>query len=621
MCGITGMFGHNNKQFAEVSVKIMNDSIAHRGPDADGIWSNDHCVLGHRRLSIIDTSAAGNQPFISEDKKIVIVFNGEIYNYIELKKELSDFYSFKTSSDTEVILAAYKKWGVQCVSKFFGMFGLAIWDEDLQKLFIIRDRLGIKPIYYAQTEQGFIFASEIRAILKTNLVTKKISSASLADYLRYQTVHAPNTIIEQIKMLMPGHYIQLDKTGISHHAYWDIVDNASKDANYHNATEAKKNILDILTSSVEIRMRADVPFGAFLSGGIDSSVIVGLMSRISSHPVKTFSITFHEKEYDESSYSETIAKKFRTDHTPIKLGAQHFLNLVPEALNAMDHPSGDGPNTYVVSKATREAGVKMALSGLGGDEVFAGYDVFKRIKTLESQKWMNAIPHLLRSFTGNTLRKIKPSVSMEKIALSLASEKIDFHHFYPLTRQVLMDKDVYQLLKSKGDQYNTVSEIALSIQQSKLEIFSKVSVAEMTTYMQNVLLRDTDQMSMAHALEVRVPFLDHRLVEYVLGVTDNIKFPHTAKELLTSSVGDLLPREVIDRPKMGFTFPWALWMKNELHSFCHDNIKSLEQVEGLNFENVLHLWKRFLNGDPLITWSRVWPLVVLGHWVKQHDVH
>jgi asparagine synthase (glutamine-hydrolysing) len=345
------------------------------------------------------------------------------------------------------------------------------------------------------------------------------------------------------------------------------------------------------------------------------------MSRISSHPVNTFSITFNEQAYDESPYSELIAKRFNTKHTAIQLSADHFLRMVPEALQAMDHPSGDGPNTYVVSKATRDAGVKMALSGLGGDEVFAGYDVFKRMKALETKQWLNSLPLALRKNAGSLLRILKPSAATEKIAAALAQERIDLAHFYPLTRQVLYESEVNRLLKFRPVESNCVELLSQAVSGIRMPTLSKVSVLEISTYMQNVLLRDADQMSMAHALEIRVPFLDHRLIEFVLGVSDQHKFPHTPKELLTASVGDLIPREIIDRPKMGFTFPWAVWMKNELKSFCEEQLQALKQVEVLQHDEVMSLWRRFLAGDKRITWSRIWPLVVLGHWVKQHDAH
>jgi asparagine synthase (glutamine-hydrolysing) len=345
------------------------------------------------------------------------------------------------------------------------------------------------------------------------------------------------------------------------------------------------------------------------------------MSKISSHPVNTFSITFNEQAYDESPYSELIAKRFNTKHTAIQLSASHFLHMVPEALQAMDHPSGDGPNTYVVSKATREAGVKMALSGLGGDEVFAGYDVFRRMKALETKQWLNSLPLAIRKNAGALMRAMKPTAASEKIAAALAQERIDLAHFYPLTRQVLYESEVGRLLKHQPIERNFVELLSHAVSGTRMPTLSKVSVLEISTYMQNVLLRDADQMSMAHALEIRVPFLDHRLIEFVLGVSDKHKFPHTPKELLTQSVGDLIPREIIDRPKMGFTFPWAVWMRNELKSFCEEQLNALQQVEVLQHDEIMSLWKRFMAGDKRITWSRIWPLVVLGHWVKQHDAH
>jgi asparagine synthase (glutamine-hydrolysing) len=450
---------------------------------------------------------------------------------------------------------------------------------------------------------------------------RRIHSNALADYLRYQTVHAPQTIIEGVHMLMPGHRMIISSKGVQTERWWDLADSRVTLDGSESKESVHKHIHELLSSSVELRMRADVPFGAFLSGGIDSSIVVGLMSRTSSHPVNTFSITFQEQAYDESPYSELIAKRFNTRHTAIQLSADHFLKMVPEALMAMDHPSGDGPNTYVVSKATRDAGVKMALSGLGGDEVFAGYDVFRRMKALETKQWINRMPFHLRKNIGALLRNVKPSAATEKLAAALAQERIDLAHFYPLTRQVLYDNEVNRLLKTTSLESNSVQLLAQAVSGTRMPTLSKVSVLEISTYMQNVLLRDADQMSMAHALEIRVPFLDHRLIEFVLGVSDAFKFPHTPKELLTASVGDLIPREIIDRPKMGFTFPWAVWMRNELKPFCEEQLSALQQVEALQHDEVLDLWKRFLAGDKRITWSRIWPLVVLGHWVKQHDAH
>jgi asparagine synthase (glutamine-hydrolysing) len=286
----------------------------------------------------------------------------------------------------------------------------------------------------------------------------------------------------------------------------------------------------------------------------------------------------------------------------------------------LDHPSGDGPNTYVVSEATRKEGVKMALSGLGGDEVFCGYHVFKRIYSLEQKKWIAATPKVLRMLAASTLQKFKPGIASEKIAALLKDENPKSALAYALSRQVWMDLSFEKMAFAK-DAPNIVKDLFDHLPDSSTRILSKVSLAEMQTYMQNVLLRDTDQMSMKHALEVRVPFLDHRLVEYVLGVDDAIKYPNTPKQLLVESMEGLIPNEIVDRPKMGFTFPWKYWMQNELKDFCKKGLDQLEKLEVFKDFELNEKWNSFISGDPTITWSRMWPLVVLGHWIQKNEIH
>jgi len=617
MCGINAIWKPKDSIGLENAIRSMNGAIAHRGPDADGIWFNEVLALGHRRLSIIDTSEAGNQPFFSHDKKLVIVFNGEVYNYLELKKELSAKYTFHTETDTEVLLAAYQEWGIDAVQKFIGMFAFVLWDNEAKKAFVVRDRMGIKPIYIARTDKGVLFSSEMRAILKSGWVEKKISKEGLHDYLRYQTVHAPRTIVEGIEMIMPGHYLELTEGSEKEVQYWKMEDVQISDLPREKVLH---QIHDTLLSSVELRMRADVPFGAFLSGGIDSSIVVGLMAKVATKQVNTFAITFHEKEWDESPYSQLIAKRFNTAHHEIRVHAAHFLDTIPEALNAMDHPSGDGPNTYVVSGATRKAGVKMALSGIGGDELFAGYDVFKRMKEIEHKSWLNSTPLALRSLAGAALVKLKPSIASEKIRETLRQSSFEMATAYPLVRQILMDERVSSLLNNSALSVNGVKKLAAEVAHNNLPLLSKVSVLEMQTYMQNVLLRDTDQMSMAHALEVREPFLDHRLVQLALSIPDDQKYPHSPKQLLTDAVGDLIPREIIDRPKMGFTFPWAKWMKEDLKVFCEEQLDYLKKLNSFDPQELDRMWNAFLAGDPMMSWSRLWPLVVLGFWLKKQEV-
>lgn len=628
MCGINGIFGLSDKTKAEQAVAKMNSALAHRGPNDEGIFYSPllwrgvrgEVCLGHRRLSIIDLSSAGHQPMRSNNGRFQVIHNGEIYNFNELKALLSD-YSFQSKTDTEIILAAYEKWGEKCVEYFEGMFAFAIWDNQKNELFIARDRLGIKPVYYYKNENYFVFSSEIRALLASGIVPKKVDENSLIDYLRYQTVHAPNTILQEVKMLLPGHFISVSENNFSIKKYWSLEEKINYSSEKKTYREICADVKNLLRNAVKKRLIADVPFGAFLSGGIDSSAIVGLMRETAASKLKTFSVVFDESEFSEAKYSRLIAKKFNTEHCEIKLSASDFLHELPNALRSLDHPSGDGPNSYIVSKATKDAGITMALSGLGGDELFGGYDIFKRGKKLQNLFWLNFIPKILRENVAEIIRNSSPGIASGKIAEILKSPKIDFHSTYHLSRQVLSDEQILKIVNQKSLPKNFVSDFTSGIGHRTSDyLFSQISIAEISTYMQNVLLRDTDQMSMAHALEVRVPFLDHHLIEYVLGIPDKFKNPVSPKKLLVDSLGNLLPAEIVNRPKMGFTFPWQHWLKNELKTFCEEKIKNISQREFFNENEVVHLWNEFLNGNPKVTWSRIWILAVLENWLEENNL-
>ncbi|MBL4705514.1 MAG: asparagine synthase (glutamine-hydrolyzing) [Flavobacteriales bacterium] len=622
MCGIVGIVGLKGIKKPEQVLNQMVQKMKHRGPDDNSTWIKEDVAFGHARLSIIDLGDQSNQPFTSEDGRYTIVFNGEIYNYQELKKTLD--YPFRTNSDTEVLLAAYIKWGADCCRMLNGMFAFAIHDNEENEVFIARDRLGIKPLYFYNATDNFVFASEIRSLLECPIVPRKISQDALVDYLRYQTVQAPNTILKDVEMLPPGHYIKVAEDDIEIGKYWDLVENRDRSGLRMSRDEVKIEIRSKLLTAVERRLVANVPFGAFLSGGIDSSALVGLMSE-SATDVKTFSITFEEAEFSEAKYARMVAEKFGTDHTEIQLSPTDFLKDLPDALNAMDHPSGDGPNTYIVSKATKEAGVTMVLSGLGGDELFAGYDIFKRSVELHNKRWLQSFPKVARKGIGGALKMIKPSVASNKINEILRADKMHFEYTYPISRQVLLDKQILTLLNREKLPDNWVFDTVNDLVGEKtsgieLPLLSKVSVAEISTYMQNVLLRDTDQMSMNSALEVRVPFLDHELVEFAIGIPDDLKFPNYPKQLLVESLGDLLPDEIVHRPKMGFVLPWEQWMKGELKTFCEERLMSLAKKPFMSQMALEDLWNRFLKGDKEITWSRLWYLVVLENWMVENDI-
>jgi asparagine synthase (glutamine-hydrolysing) len=615
MCGINGIISKIIED-KEPRIRVMNDRLSHRGPDDDGIWQDDEVALGHRRLSIIDLSEAGHQPMVSACGRYVMVFNGEVYNFRDLRGRFD--YPWKSHTDSEVVLAAWSKMGSKCVELFNGMFAIAVWDKKEQSLSLVRDRVGIKPVYWSHTDKGFFFSSEVRALLASGMVSKKLNSDSVVDFLRYQTVQAPDTILDEVKMLLPGTVLcyQLKENQIAENSYWSSFEKAEKKTS-DSYEEAKKQVRRLFFESVERRLVADVPFGAFLSGGIDSSAVVGAMANVSDNRIDTFNIAFSEDDFSEAPYARYIAELHKTNHHEILLKPDDFLHLLPDALSAMDHPSGDGPNTWVVSKMTKEAGITMALSGLGGDEVFGGYAIFNRMMALEKRKWLWKLPQPLRQMAGNSLATFKPGVASLKVKQLLEMKKYSFEEAFAISRQALMDPQLEGMLNlQKLPLHNPVEWLKRQNMGGDADVLSRVSVAEMTTYMQNVLLRDSDQMSMAHALEVRVPFLDHELVEYVLSLPDGIKRPVTPKRLLVESMSDLLPDYIVNRPKMGFVFPWRDWLKGEMHAYADERIRSIAQRDLFNENGVLDIWNRFLKGDASVTFSRVWPLVVLEEWVR-----
>ncbi len=622
MCGISGIYGHPLPSDSKGIVQKMNDSIAHRGPDDAGIYTDDYVALGHRRLAILDLSPAGHQPMFDASGKIAIVFNGEIYNFLEIRSQLND-YNFKTQSDTEVILAAYLKWGVDCLKRFNGMFAFALWNIETKELFIARDRLGVKPLYYTQKDGVLYFASEIRGLLASGKVARKINRDVLAEYFTYQTVHAPSTLVKDIYMLMPGHYMLMQEGKVSIKRWWSARENYSKASVGKSYEEVCKDVYRLLMASVERRLISDVPFGAFLSGGIDSSAIVGLMSRVQKQPVQTFTIIFDEEGFSEAKYARLVADLFKTEHHEFRLTPDDFLKELPIALNALDHPSGDGPNSYIVSRITREAGITMALSGLGGDEFFAGYPVFNRSLQIQNMKWLFTIPKPVRKMAGAAYATMKSDITSDKMVQLLNQDDHTLNSSFPLSRQVGLPQHVKGLLGLTSlpkDAINEILATELSDGARELPELSKVSIAEMSTYMQNVLLRDADQMSMAVALEVRVPFLDYELVEYVLGINDEFKKPHFPKKLLVDSLQGLLPDEIVHRKKMGFVFPWNVWLKNELKPLCEKNIQQLAKRDFIDQEYLLNAWDRFQKGDAQVRWLDMWLCTVLESWMNQNGI-
>lgn len=616
MCGIAGILHFNNQPAQEAMIRKMNCAMAHRGPDADGFYVEGEVALSQRRLAIIDLSDAANQPFSDNSGRYKLVFNGEIYNYEEVKPLIRE-YDFKTSSDTEMIVAAYAKWGADCIQYFRGMFTFVIWDRQEKEIFLARDRMGVKPLYYYMDENKFLFASEIRPILLTGEVKKKFNDKALLEYFSYQSVSYPYSIIEGIEQLEAGSWMKIKNGRAQKKLYWDVTKNNNADFDFSDKQKVQQRIRELLVQSVKRRLVSDVPVGAFLSGGIDSSVVVGLMTEAGDTSPNTFNISFDEKEYDESQYAEIIAKKFRTNHTRILLKSTSFLDELQNALDAMDTPSGDGINTYVVSKAIHEKGMKVALSGVGGDELFAGYPFFKQYLQLQQKKWLWKFPGYFRSMAA-----VRAGARKERVRQLLSADSPTIDNAYPIFRQILSPALIQRLTTLGGNQMTSV-QLELRNRANNLDmlpLLSQVSAAEYLGYTQHTLLKDADQMSMAHALELREPYFDNDLVEFVLAIPDQLKDPVYPKSLMVESVKNLLPDEVVHRKKQGFLFPWNLWLKNELRSFCDKHIKNICQRPFINAKAMEEYWQNFLDGKNNVRWAEIWLFVVLEYWLEKNNV-
>ena len=618
MCGINGVFNHQLYHDVEIKVKSMNDLTLHRGPDFSAIYKDDKVCLGHNRLSIIDLDDKSNQPFISNNKNVILSYNGEIYNFLELKEELHKNYKFKTKSDTELIVAAYQTWGIKMLEKFNGMFSFALWDKKNQEFYLCRDRLGIKPLYYIEENESIIFSSSLKAIKLFNDQQLSINKDDIIDFLSYGTVHSPNTFIDEIKSIPRASFLKASNEETIIKEYWNFFD--YHNFNYNNE-EPHKKIKNLILDSVNKRMMSDVPYGVFLSGGIDSSVLVAAASKVSTQNVNTFSIVFKDKIFDERKYSKVISNMYKTNHNEIEIHPDDLLNQIEEPFKFMDHPSVDGINTYFISKAVHKNGFKMALSGAGSDELFSGYPVFKNTFELNNKKWLYSFPPQLRKLASKFISNINPNEQSKKVGEILNLKLLELPYYYPVFRKIFTDIDLKNILSkdlnlrpSYPFQWG-IKELSFKERGDKLSFLNKVSSLEIETYLQNVLLRDADQMGMANSLEIRVPFLDHKLVEYVLSLSDKLKYPEYPKKLLVDSIRGWIPEEISKRKKMGFVFPWEKWIKNELQNFCSESIKHLESIHFLNFRKVELLWNNFLKGKSQVHWQQIWTLVVIGKWI------
>lgn len=637
MCGIAGVMFLDGAAPAHARgvVEGMRNALAHRGPDGSGVWCASRpggptVAFAHTRLAILDLSDIGRQP-MTDDGRTAITYNGETYNYRTLRAVLADSgVAFRSQTDTEVVLQAWRRWGTDALTRLDGMFAFAIWDDAQSRLVLARDRMGIKPLYYSVQDRVVVFASEVRALLASDEVPRRVNDASVWHYLGYQTAPTPDTLVESVRLLEPGCVLTVDAHGaLDHRRYWDLMATADLSAADANLEIARIQVRDRLQDAVASHLVSDVPVGVFLSGGIDSSALVATLGAQGIHP-QTFNVGFDEADFDESVYAADVARAYHCDHREIRLSESDLLEQLPHVAAAVDHPSGDGVNTYVVSKAVREAGVKVALSGLGGDELFGGYPSFERLpRLLPAARHWGRSPRAVRKTAAGVVRIVGGgSVTATKAAALLESDG-DLARLWPVTRQLFSVEERQSLMPSAlwptseaRNPYEATLDAAFNAHPDR-QVWSRVSYAEARLYMHDVLLRDADQMSMAHGLEIRVPLLDHRLVEYVMGLRDRVKqHGTTPKSLLVDSVPIPLPRSVTDRPKRGFTLPFDRWMRGALGPFCAVRLGS----NGLEGRGLLRpgagtrLWRAFLDRAPGVTWARVWALVALETWLERHQI-
>ncbi|HVB56083.1 MAG TPA: asparagine synthase (glutamine-hydrolyzing) [Candidatus Acidoferrales bacterium] len=640
MCGICGVIGIESKEASEAIVRRMLGPMIHRGPDEEGILLASAVAIGMRRLSIIDLPG-GSQPIWNEDATLAVIFNGEIYNYRELRGELEQAgHRFRTHSDTEVIVHAYESWGESCVRRFHGMFSFAVMEMPQgvggppARVFIARDPLGIKPLYYTFADGTLLFASEVRALLASQRILPRLSNAALSSYLLFGSVGEPLTLVEGVFSLPPGHMLNI-LPGASLRVpepkpYWDLNRFTTVPADSTSPRRDRSSVVTEVRSLLEAAVRghliADVPVGVFLSSGLDSTALATLASRAGSG-IHTFTVAFPDLEFSEAEQARRTAERLGTQHRELTLSSEEMVARLDEAVASFDQPSMDGINTYFVSWAARQAGLNVALSGLGSDEIFGGYTSFRSTALLSRVAAMSRlIPRPLRCLTTRALdsfRGFSASPDASRKALAAWLDPASLPHPYFFTRSLFTPRTVASCLDEESYSWNALAWWKWLSQATRrsnsLDRFTQVSWLELRSYLLNTLLRDTDGMSMAHSLEVRVPFLDLPLVERVLSLPRSCKVVlGRPKALLIEAIGDALPKEIVAQRKRTFTFPWDNWLRGALGKRVAEGLADWSPVlaSSLSREFAMSAWNDFLGHRT--SWSRPWSLYVLNEWVKRH---
>jgi len=631
MCGITGVFAFNLiGKFNMIHVTAATMALEKRGPDFQDIHLDEFVALGHRRLSIIDTSSIAHQPMWDETRRYCIIFNGEIFNYRELRKELeSQGIQFISQSDTEVLLNLFIRYGPDCLPKLNGFFTFCIYDKQEKTFFLARDRYGIKPLLYLFDEDKFLFASEMKSLLEYG-IDKELDYTSLHTYFQLNYIPAPDTIFTHVKKLMPGHYLKVIKRKIEIHCYYSIPVDTNSEAppSYNHAKEKLKILLE---DSVQRRLVADVPLGAFLSGGIDSSVITALASK-HKPDLHTFSIGFRdEKFFDETEYASLVAKHFKTEHTVFSLTNDDLFAHVNSVLDYTDEPFADSSaiNVYILSKETRKHAT-VALSGDGADEMLAGYNKHAAAYRMMHRGWKenmvsalapawDALPKSRNSSVGNKFRQLKRFADGMKI-----NSKERYWQWAGFVKEAEVSALFSETTRSRfqRQQYESRKKELLRFIPEK-ETMNDILLTDMNLVLANDMLTKVDLMSMANGLEVRVPFLDYQVVNFLFSLPDDYKITKSIrKRILQDAFKDVLPEKLYNRPKKGFEVPLLKWFRKEMKSLIMDDLlseKSITEQGIFNYSEIEKLKRQLFSSNPQDVHARIWALIVFQWWWRKYN--
>ena len=637
MCGVAGTFSVNGF-FSEHDIHAMTDALAHRGPDAAGYFNDNAVHLGHRRLSIIDLSTRSNQPMLSQNQRYIMVYNGEVYNYNEIAIQLQsnkipgEEIVLKTSVDSEVVLEAFAKYGVDFVKFLNGMFLIAIYDKVTQELYIFRDRIGIKPLFYYWDGKNFAFASELKSLLKIECIKKEINQQAVKLFLNLGYIPAPQTIYRNIFKMKSGHWIKVNKDGLVQNAYWQLP-RLIKNETINNLEEAMVKLSDLIVSSVQYQLRSDVPSGVFLSGGIDSSMITSTAVMLSALKVNSFSIGFEESSHNEAQYAKKIASFLGTNHFEFIVSYKDAITLFDSILDAYDEPYADSSSipTMLVSKLARQH-VTVTLSGDGGDELFFGYGSYKWAKRLDS-----SLIYAGRKPLAGLLSMFPQRYKRVGRLVNAASHKNIEQHIFSQEQYFFSEKELSELLNepylisSRKEQEDTISNF-LSANNNMFDsannlnftrnftAMERQALFDLQYYLQDDLLTKVDRASMKYSLETRVPFLDHRIIEFALNLSPELKYHNgISKYILKKILYQYVPEELFNRPKQGFAIPLNKWLKGDLEYLIHDYLSEsvIKKYNIVNYKKVKTMVNSFNSGTDFL-YNRLWALIVLHKWFTKN---